>query len=117
MLLTEGLLLLGAHVDDPIVYRTLPQGSVSSRVLTALKDRQIDCVTFTAPSTVRNFASLFGTDYCKGLLNGAVIASIGPITSRACNHLGLEVHVEPGEYTIEVMAKEITRHFAFVDSL
>lgn len=114
---TKGLLFLGAHVDAPIGYRTLPQGKVSSQVQTALRKRQIDCVTFTAPSTVRNFASLFGEDDCKELLNGVVIASIGPITSQTCKHLGLEVHVEPREYTIESMAKGITRYFALVDLL
>lgn len=114
---TKGLMHLGAHVDDPIAYRTVPQGRGSSQVLTALKERQIDCVTFTAPSTVRNFVSLLGEDDCKSLLNGVVVACIGPITSKACNHLGLKVHVEPGEYTIEAMVKEITRYFAFADSL
>lgn len=114
---TKGLLLLGAHVDAPIGYRNLPQGKVSSQVLTALRKRQIDCVTFTAPSTVRNFASLFGEGDCKALLNGVVIACIGPITSQACKNFGLEVHVEPREYTIEAMVKGITRYCALVDLL
>ena len=45
--------------------------------------------SFTASSTVRNFAELVGTD-----VGSARVASIGPITSATARELGMPVHVE-----------------------
>lgn len=110
----EGLLRQGAHVIDPITYRNLPQDKIPTQLLIALEKRQVDCVTFTASSTVINFARLLGERF-ESLLRGVAIASIGPITSRACNKLRLKVHIQPSEYTIEALTEEIVKYFGRFD--
>lgn len=111
----DGLLRQGAHVRDLITYRNLPQDKIPTQLVIALEERQIDCVTFTASSTVTNLASLLGEQRFAKLLQGVVIASIGPITSKTCNKFGLEVHVEPSEYTIKALTEEIAKYFDRVD--
>ena len=54
-----------------------------------LLDRQIDAVTFTSASTVRNFAKIFGEEQAADLLRATVVASIGPVTAEAAQQLGI----------------------------
>ncbi len=112
---TEGLMRQGAHVMAPVVYRNLPPDKLPQHLLRALIERQVDCVTFTASSTVTNLANLLGGQLFAKLLQRVVIASIGPITSKTCNKLGLEVHVEPDEFTIKALSREIAMYFGRVD--
>jgi uroporphyrinogen III methyltransferase/synthase len=76
-----------------------------------LEAGEIDCVAFTASSTVDNLAVLLG-DNLAARLKGVVIASIGPITSKTCRKHGLEVAVEPGEFTLEALVEGIVGYFA-----
>ena len=69
--LPESLRALGAEVDDVIAYRTVQDGSAAQRVSRALQAGNIDLVTFTSSSTVRNFVELVGTE-----IGGATVASI-----------------------------------------
>jgi uroporphyrinogen III methyltransferase/synthase len=39
------------------------------------------------------------------------VASIGPITSKTCRELGLEVDIEPAEYTVTALTEEIVKYF------
>ena len=60
---------------------------------------RIDAVTFTSPSAVRAFATIFGEDQAADLLAHTVVASIGPVTSQAARRLGLHVAVEPAVHS------------------
>lgn len=91
----------GAEVDEISVYRTvMEEGEVPDH-------STIDAITFTSSSTVRNFRARY-----PGEITGPVIASIGPITSQTARDLGLEVQVEPEEYTIPGLVGALVRHFA-----
>jgi uroporphyrinogen III methyltransferase/synthase len=87
----------GAVVEDLAVYDTLPvapdPGGLSEL------ERGVDAVTFTSASTVENFVALLG-DRAVSLLDGALVACIGPVTADAARALGLPVHVQPAEHTI-----------------
>ena len=67
-----------------------------------LLDRQIDAVTFTSASTVRNFAKIFGEEQAADLLRTTVVASIGPVTAEAAQQLGIKTTVMPERYTIRI---------------
>ncbi|MEM7802715.1 MAG: uroporphyrinogen-III synthase, partial [Chloroflexota bacterium] len=61
-----------------------------------------DIVTFTSPSSVRNFMRLVAKSrYNLFELTKKVFASIGPITSDALRDAGLPVHVEADPYTVD----------------
>jgi uroporphyrinogen III methyltransferase / synthase len=85
----------GAEVSDVPAYRTEPDGEGSDRIRDRLREGTLDVITFTASSTVRNFVDLVGTD-----IGDAVVASIGPITSRTAREAGLPVHLEADRYDI-----------------
>jgi uroporphyrinogen III methyltransferase/synthase len=45
-------------------------------------------------------------------LKDIAIAAIGPITAKTCRAHGLEVAVEPGEYTLEALVAGIVGYFS-----
>lgn len=60
----------------------------------------VDYVTFTSSSTVKNLVEIAGENY-KELLEGKKLVSIGPITSRTIEEFGLEVYKEAEVSTIQ----------------
>ena len=76
----------GAEVTEVIAYRTLlasAERDGDQDVYRMLLDRQIDAVTFTSPSSVRNFVKMLGEDQAVDLLRTTVVACIGPVTAEA----------------------------------
>lgn len=101
---------MGATVTSPVLYRTLMPEALTDEAISALEQGTLDAVTFSASSTVSNLAVLVGgQERLQGLLAGAVVASIGPITSRTCRELGLTVKIEPENATLDdlVTAMEV----------
>jgi uroporphyrinogen-III synthase len=70
----------------------------------------VDAVTFTSPSTVEGFLSV-GPDGPR-LLDGAIVASIGPITTAAAREAGLRVDVEAEDRTMRGLLEALGRAFA-----
>lgn len=111
----------GALVDVAPVYRTkLPSTEASFE---ALRDRieagEIDAITFTAPSTARNLATVLGdqddSTRQRRLLEGVVLASIGPVTSRAMKELGFDVSVEARTHTMEGLVEALETYYVGKD--
>ena len=73
---------------------------------------EMDAVTFTSSSTVRNFVEMVGTERARTWLRHVLVASIGPITTRTARDLGIEVGVEAEEYTIPGLVEAIWKYFA-----
>jgi len=112
----------GVEVDVVIVYRTLgidrddPQGQVFLR---QLKKQELDIITFTSSSTVRNFMYWL-TEHDEpfteaflhqvGVSARPKIACIGPITSQTARECGLKVHIEAQEYTIAGLIEAMIRN-------
>jgi uroporphyrinogen III methyltransferase / synthase len=92
----------GATVDEVAAYRTDPDARESAQLRERLRAGEIDLITFTSSSTVRNFVEAVGTS-----IGRARVASIGPITSATARELGLEVAVEAAEYTIPGLVEAI----------
>lgn len=88
----------GAAVDDLAIYQTAPAEALPDDVLTALREKQVDWITFTSASTARNMVELLGDE--KRLLSDVKVASIGPITTQAARDLGLTVAAEAASSTI-----------------
>jgi uroporphyrinogen III methyltransferase / synthase len=108
----DELTRMGAQVVAPIAYANETPEEIPAEALRALEERQLDCITFTSSSTVLNLARILGENRFLHLMEGVKVASIGPITSKSCRDLGLEVHMEPAEYTLDALAAELVAHFA-----
>jgi len=108
-ILADNLKILGANVERTIVYQTTrpPQQDVAS-LRQMLFDDKIDVVTFTSPSTFRNFAVLFSQRELRELQDHVRIAVIGPVTAHAVNEAGLEVDITAEKSTMESLTDAIT---------
>jgi uroporphyrinogen III methyltransferase / synthase len=105
----------GAAVTDVIAYRTVLAGGerdADHDIYRMLLERQIDAVTFTSASTVRNFAQILGEEQAADLLNTTVVAAIGPVTAEAAQQLGIRTTVMPKKYTIPDLVDALVEHFA-----
>ena len=101
----------GARVDVVPAYRTsLPENLDRGRIA-AMLSGSADCIAFTSSSTVRNLAQLFDTDDLSEALAGVVIACIGNITANTAAEHGLQVTIQPAEFTIHALARAIADYF------
>ena len=71
-----------------------------------------DCIAFTSPSTIKNLAKLFDTHDLGKTLPGVVIACIGPVTSAAAADYGLNVDIQPANFTSADLARAIADYYS-----
>jgi len=110
-LLPDELRARGAHVDVVPVYRTVVPDGDGAAWRRLLDEAQVDIVTFTSSSTVRNFVTMLGgAEPATRLLRSVTVAAIGPITAKTAEDAGLTVSIVPGENTIPAMVEAIVRH-------
>ena len=96
----------GATVDVLPVYETLPSSARREEVLAMLEAGEIHCVTFGSSSTVTNFLSLIPAETLKAHPE-VRLACIGPITAKTLEDAGLPCHIQPEDYTIPGLVKEL----------
>jgi len=104
--LPEGLKARGARVDVVEAYRTVPATGNAPELSRLLEDGEVDLVTFTASSTVRNFHRAMGEVEGPSI----PVAAIGPITAGTARDLGYEVVVVAKEYTIPGLVDAVVTH-------
>ena len=112
--LADELREAGAEVVEVVAYRTLvgsPERGGDYDLYRMLLDRQIDAVTFTSASTVRNFVAVVGREQASDLLRTTVVASIGPVTAEAAQQLDIETTVMPQRYTVPDLVDALVEHF------
>lgn len=89
----------GAEVDVVAAYKTVPGDAARAAELAdAMAAGEIDAVTFTSSSTVRNFVAMLGDR--AGELGDVDLFSIGPVTSQTIGDAGFGVYREAERYTI-----------------
>jgi uroporphyrinogen III methyltransferase/synthase len=110
-----------AIVDEVAVYYTFPVAAHDAQgqeVLQLLRNHQLDIITFTSSSTVRNFVAWLRQKEqnplpeveATDILRQTCIASIGPITSQTARDLGLHIDIEAQEFTIDGLVDAIIQH-------
>lgn len=105
--LPQRLRAAGAAVEEVVAYETGPDPQGISALRAALDREELDMVTFTSASTVRQFVTQAGAN-----LGSARVAVIGPVTAGAARAVGLRVDVEAKDYTVEGLLTAIREHFA-----
>lgn len=99
-ILPEKLREAGAEVVVPPAYESAPSSEGKEGLALRLRAGEVDCVTFTASSTVENFVEAFGAEEATRLLAETRVACIGPITADTARGHGLGVDAQADEYTI-----------------
>jgi len=118
-ILPESLNRAGAEVTvAPVYQNVLPASSTGEQLKEelslALQEKTVDMVTFTSSSTVKNFATLMGIktpEEMRELMSGVAVATIGPVTGKTAENLGLKIDVQPTEYTIPNLVDSIVTYF------
>lgn len=120
--LVTGLQAAGAIADEVAAYLTLPVSSDDAQgreVARMLRAGELDMLTFTSSSTVRNFM--------QWLLNAApgitaqlrenaagerlpVVACIGPVTAQTARELGLHPRIVASTFTIDGLIEALVSH-------
>ena len=102
----------GAEVVEVAAYQSKCPDKIDPQAWQALKQKQIDVITFASSKTVTNFYRLLQQVESKkaieSLLADVAIASIGPQTSKTCRELLGRVDLEAEEYTLEGLTTAIT---------
>ena len=118
VLLTE-LQRAGAEVVNVTAYRTVRTGGDRDGgpdIFKMLLEQEIDVVTFTSASTVRNFVKILGADPAADLLNTTVVAAIGPVTAAAAARLNIQTTIMPATYTVPALVDAIVKHYTVKQS-
>lgn len=104
--LPEALRARGAVVDVAPVYKNV-LGEGDPATLRAMQEGDVDVITFTSSSTVKNFVRLVEGTGVLEKLDGVIVASIGPVTTKTARRLGIRVDVEPARYTVAALVEAI----------
>jgi uroporphyrinogen III methyltransferase/synthase len=102
---------MGAEVHEVTAYLTEKVRDNADLLVGQLEEKTIDMITFTSSSTVNNFKSLLPPDKFTQLIDGAKIASIGPITTDTASELGFKVDVTAESYTIPGLCEAILKYY------
>lgn len=102
----------GARVDAIPTYRTVVPADLDRGRLTAMLAGSADCMVFTSPSTVKNFALLFDTFDLSQILTGVSVACIGDVTATTAAEYGLKVAIQPSRSTAATLARAIADYYS-----
>ena len=97
--LVELLEAMDAMVTNVEAYRTVPDTGNKDQLIELLNANDLDWITFSSSSTVRNFFDVIDPKLLKD--KKVKIASIGPITSKTIMEYGIKDFHEASEYTLD----------------
>jgi len=113
---------MGVEVDVVAAYRTAgidKEDEQGQMIFRQLEAQELDIITFTSSSTVRNFMQWlmeYDASFTNTLISRVMefarpkIACIGPITAQTARECGLKVHIEAHVYTIAGLVEAIIRN-------
>ena len=100
---------MGADVHEVTTYRTKEVRDHADMLMTRLREKRVDMVTFTSSSTVATFMALLPPDEAErqSLMQGVTVACIGPVTADTARSLGFDVHIIAESFTIPGLCQAI----------
>lgn len=109
--LPDELAKLGAKVEVVPAYKTVKASGNTEELRELFSQKRVQLVTFTSSSTVNNFVELLGKENLASLMEGVIVASIGPITAKTAEKHGLVSQIMPQDYTIPALVGAIEECF------
>ena len=93
----------GAIVDVIPIYETVLDATEAEELRRMLKNGELDALTFTSSSTVRNFAQAItngNLSELPALIQETLVAAIGPVTADTLRELGIAPQIVAQEHTL-----------------
>lgn len=103
----------GAEVDVAEAYETVIPVNAARKLQECLVDSHLhaDIITFTSSSTARNFAAILPSGVSpKAVLEGVLVASIGPVTTATLKETGVSGVLQAQTYTLSGLIAAIVAH-------
>ncbi len=102
--LPDGLREMGAEVDVVPAYQTVTADTDGGELAKKLESGEIDLITFTSSSTVKNLVKILGS---AEPLAKVKTACIGSVTADTAKSLGVHVDIVAETYTIDGLVEAI----------
>ena len=103
---------VGANVSEVVAYQTGGVGAIDPGVMRAIRETEVDVISFFSPSAIENMRVELGEELLSLLGTKTVLAAVGPVTATALRSAGLPVAIEAPRATAESMAAAIARYFS-----
>ncbi len=97
---------MGGIVDEAIAYRTVPETADVTGGIERFRTEGADLITFTSSSTVENFVAMK-----LPIPAGLKLASIGPITTRTMQELGLKADIEATKHDVPGLVEAVRKYY------
>jgi uroporphyrinogen-III synthase len=110
--LPNALKAVGANVTEIVAYHTGSVGAIDPAVMRAVREAEVDVISFFSPSAIENMCDELGKDVFVRLGAKAAFAAVGPVTAAALRSAGLPVAIEAPLATAESMAAAIANYFS-----
>lgn len=98
----------GHAVAVVAAYETVPAQESADRARALFAASAVDAVLFSSSSTATHFVSFVG----KEALAKVTVASIGPVTSKTLEDLGVRVDVTATTFTMQGLQEALVAHYA-----
>jgi uroporphyrinogen-III synthase len=103
---------MGAKVDDVSAYTVKKPKVDAQKVVSLFKDRKVDSITFTSPSTFINFVSLIKGENVAELLRGVTVAAIGPVTKKEIVTHNIKVSITASRHTVPGLVDALIAYYS-----
>jgi uroporphyrinogen-III synthase len=110
--LPRALKAVGGLVTEVVAYHTGSVGPIDPAVMRAVREAQVDVISFFSPSAIENMRVELGQEVLVRLGARAALAAVGPVTAAALRGAGLPVAIEAPLATAESMAAAIANYFS-----
>lgn len=110
--LPDALKAVGAEVTEVVAYHTRGVGVIDPAVMRAIREAEVDVISFFSPSAIENMRADLGEEVLSRLGARAALAAVGPVTAAALRSAGLPVAIEAPLATAESMAGAIANYFS-----
>jgi uroporphyrinogen-III synthase len=110
--LPHALKAVGAEVTEVVAYHTGGVGVIEPEVMHAIREAQVDVISFFSPSAIENMRADLGEEVLSRLGAKAALAAVGPVTAAALRSAGLPVAIEAPLATAESMTAAIANYFS-----
>jgi uroporphyrinogen-III synthase len=110
--LPAALRTVGALVTEIVAYRTGGVGTIDPGVMRAIRETEVDVISFFSPSAIENMRAELGEELLSRLGEKAKMAAVGPTTAAALRGAGLPVAIQAPLATAESMAVAIATYFS-----
>ncbi len=102
---------MGALVHEVVAYRTVEVAENAEYLIEQLRSGDVDAVTFTSSSTVKNFAAVLPKDEIESIMTDVKVACIGPVTADTAVEIGFKPDICADSYTIPGLTEAILKHY------